>query len=97
MREIKAPLDKIVSKYSEKDFIDILDELGKEISSLKAIKGRKQHLTDYINIGKEVLFFLSSGIKPTGMSDYDFNKLKPMIKMLVEKGQLKESVMTYFD
>jgi len=90
-------IDKIVYKYSDSDFMHAVFELEKEINRLKSIKPRKQHLTDYINAGREILFFLGSGIKPHGLSDADFMKLKPMIKNMSDKGQLDKKIMGYFD
>jgi hypothetical protein len=90
-------IDNIVDKYKDKEFFDIIFELEKEVVRLKLIKGRKQHLTDYINSAKEVLFFLQSGIKPAGISDWEFRKMKPLIEKLVEKGNLKKEIMGCFE
>ena len=43
------------------------------------------------------LFFLKSGIKPAGISDWDFQSFRPVIEKLVEKGQLKSTILSLFE
>ena len=43
------------------------------------------------------LFFLRYGIKPAGISDWDFQSFRPAIEKLVEKRQLKSTILGLFE
>jgi len=42
------------------------------------------------------LFLLRKGIKPAGVSDWDFQSFRPVIEKLVEKGQLQSTILSWF-
>jgi hypothetical protein len=90
-------LDNIVEKYKDKELFEIITELQREVSRLKSTKGRAEKFNDYINSAREVLFFLQSGVKPSGLTSFEFNKIKPMVEKLVEKGNLKKEILDYFE
>jgi len=94
---MKYSIEKIAKQYSDKELINILDGLIREVGRLKAIRKRNHEQTEYMRAAGEVLFFLQSGIKPAALDNDEFMALKPLIQELVDKGNLKKEIMAYFD
>lgn len=59
-------------------------------------KQHKYEAAKYREIQGGFLFFLRYGIKPAGISDWDFQSFRPVIEKLVEKGQLKSTILSLF-
>lgn len=51
----------------------------------------------YEELLRDFVFFLGHGIKPAGISDLDFRSFRPAIEKLVEKGQLKSTILGLFE
>ena len=57
-------------------------------------KQHKYEAAKYREIQGRFLFFLRYGIKPSGITDEDFQSFRPVIEKLVEKGQLKSTILS---
>jgi len=88
-------VDRFIRRCISLDFPELLGFVAKkrEENSNKR-KDSFEHLrARFCDFVHEFSFFLQSGIKPFGMSDSDFQKTKPIIEKLVEKGQFNDSVL----
>jgi len=73
-------------------------EVRKRSFSVKgAVKARKQGSIEYAELLKGLIFFLSSEMKPLGVSDWDFRLFRPLCEKLVKKGQLKSETLELFE
>ena len=59
-------------------------------------KQYKHRAIEYRELLGGFLFFLRYGIKPSGVSELDFQSFRPAIEKLVEKGQLKSTILSLF-
>ena len=63
----------------------------------QAWKNRKWAIQEYSKFLRDFLFFMRNPtIKPDGISDRDFQSLRPVCENLVKRGQLKPEVMNFF-
>ena len=93
-------IERIIDKsYNEMvDAAEIETHTTESISSgIKGcIENRKAGSPQYIQKLKKFLFFLKQGIIPHGADMFDISLYKKVTKVLVEKGDLKESALDIF-
>ena len=64
----------------------------------ETVKNKKWNNTEYVNFLKGFLFFMrGSGIKPSSVSDSDFQLFRPVCVSLVQKEQFKPEIMDFFE
>ena len=96
-----------LNSISDLNYLEMIREAEREgtaveraLSPGKGIKGiDKQYRYKAIKYNELLggfLFFLKYGIKPAGVSDLDFCSFRPAIEKLVEKGQLKSTILSLF-
>jgi hypothetical protein len=96
----------LIKKYINKDLFDIIYELSSEIERLDKLHLNINHksnrhlsayqLREYREYAGDFLFFLNSGITPAGIGIDGLKFFLPIINNLVDKGQLKQSVLDRF-
>ncbi|MDR2004085.1 MAG: hypothetical protein LBQ74_13720 [Prevotella sp.] len=94
-------VNNFINKCIGLDFPDLLifshDEYKSTLNRLGKIdRDTNYKIMRYNDFVHEFLFFIQSGIKPAGMRDDDFNRTKPIIEKLVEKGQLKRTILEMY-
>jgi hypothetical protein len=97
-------INNLVSKYQDKNFIDILSELTKEVNHLDNLhRNIKKHkdiseyqFQEYRKYAGDFLYFLNTGGTPAGIGIDGLKKFLPIITNLVDKGQLKKDVLERF-
>ena len=97
-----------LNSISDLDYPEVIKEAEREartvergLSPGKGVKGiDKQYeysARKYVELFGGFLFLLMHGIKPDGVSDYDFLSFRPAIEKLVKKGQLKSTILSLFE
>ena len=90
-----------LTKILNKDWHDIIFDTDSAIRSAENIKvkGRddEYYKSSYLIYVKSIGFFLQSVVKPAGLSDSEFQQLKPLIQNLIDKGQWKAESIKVFD
>lgn len=105
MRQYNFPA--YLNSISNLDYFEMIREASREAtfveSALSPGRGRKgidkQHEDEaikYRSLLGAFVFFLRYGIKPTGITDEDFQSFRPVIEKLVGKGQLKSTILSLF-
>ncbi len=97
-------IESLVKKYKDKDLPVIWSELTSEVIHLDKLfsKYRPKHnssdngLKEYREYAGDFLFFLNTGVTPVGIGIEGLRILLPVIKNLVEKGQLKKEILDRF-
>jgi len=90
-------IKKIIEKYLNSDYIGIIEGLNKEIAIMMRLGKPSNDDIEYIKASKEILFLLQYGIKPFGLDNYNIVLIKPLIQNLIDKGQLKNEIISIFD
>lgn len=96
-----------LNSISNLDYFEMIREAEREAMTVERAlspgRGRKgidkQHKYEAVKYNVLLggfLFFLKIGIKPAGVSDLDFQSFRPVIEKLVEKGQLKSTILGLF-
>jgi len=62
-----------------------------------AVDRRESGSLEFINKLKGLLSWLHHGRRPNGISEYDFQLIKPLAERLVEKGQLNLLALDEFE
>jgi len=103
---IESPYDfkKFIEDIREKDYPEIV--LAAERAAYEAerksfrikgsVKAREQGSLRYIDLLKKFLFFMNHGVKPAGITDWDFLMFRSVCENLVKKGQFKPEVLDIF-
>lgn len=97
-------IDNLVSKYKDKDFIDIVIELTKEVQHLDNLwKNHHKHkevsayeLERYRKYAGDFLYFMNTGGTPAEIGLNGLRHFLPVINNLVEKKQFKLDVLDRF-
>lgn len=95
-------IKKLVLKYQDKNYAEILTELTKEVTHLDQLYAKLKRseydngLTDYRTHAGDFLFFINSGAVPAGIGLSGLKLFLPIIVNLVDKGQLKPEVLNLF-
>jgi hypothetical protein len=98
--------NKFLNSVQELDFIDLMGRINAEVRRAKNITIRRrsdpareiQHQQqNYISLLKGLGFLLYHGMQPAGVNDQDFLLYLPLIKRLVEKGQLTSGILLLFN
>lgn len=88
------------------EFIEAYGKTSEEHRSIEPLARRelrkKGALQEYRIISyerklRDLLFWFNSCVKPAGLSDSEFQLIKPLCVKLVEKGNLKETALAAFD
>lgn len=61
-----------------------------------APRERERGCPQYARLLSGFIFFLGNGVKPSGVSDYDFPRFLPVVRHLVEIGQLRPDTLRLF-
>lgn len=97
----KFDIDKFLKNQEGKDYLDILTSCHQEHTWLNNIKPKDRdeqyYWQKYYSFLGGFTFLLSQGIKPASMNDDDFMSIKPIIKSLVDKKQLKPEMLDLFN
>jgi hypothetical protein len=97
-----------LNSISDLDYPKMIQEAGQEgmrvqrvLSPGRGIKGidkqYKYKAQKYEELLRGFVFFLRYGTRPSGISDWDFQSFRPVIEKLVEKGQLKSTILSLFE
>jgi len=101
----KLDIKKHISNIASLDLAEMIDSNAKHIRELEKIKMKNKTPDDryynglrlkYIDDLKKLGFLLYSGSKPIGVDDDIFLSFKPLIEILVNKGQLNETALDIF-
>lgn len=97
--------DDFVTHVKEKEIGDILSLAQQECYEAErkmaggnrgAPKARQEGCPHYVSLLKGLIFFLGNAIKPDGVSDWDFQKYKPIVDILVKKEVMKADLWLSF-
>ena len=95
-------LNNFVLKYQDKEYINIIIDLNKEVQHLDALYSRLKKneydngLVAYREYLGDFLFYLNSGVVPAGIGKKGLMMFLPILENLVQKGQLKSEVLDLF-
>ena len=99
-------LDKFLNQIKNLDYLDLLTSLNNEISNVESIKipRKNQYKRNieylqikYISDLKGLGFLLSQGIKPATIDNNTLLKFKPILKELIDKKQLKATILNLIE
>lgn len=62
-----------------------------------AVKRRQEGSVEFVANLKELLFWLGNGIKPHGLTEGEFQMLRPLCVNLIAKNQLKPEALEVFN
>lgn len=101
----KYDIYKFLDKIKNKNIHDIIEYGVEEIHKTKrdsynikgASKNRELGSVEYATELKAFLFFITDKIKPLGIDESLFQSFKPICKNLVEKEQLNNNIMKFFN
>ena len=93
-----------IERVKDMDYKDIMNYGDREIARMERISylnpGDENNInmenTKYSEQIKEFLLFISQGIKPVGVSPYDFRLYRIVVEYLVAKGQMKPETIEIF-
>ena len=97
-------LEKLVDKYKDKSYIDIIVELTKEVQHLDNLwikpklvpTDQRYELEKYRDYAGDLLYFMNTGGTPATIGLNGLRRFLPIISNLVEKGQLTKDVLDRF-
>lgn len=98
-------IEELVQKYQDKDIIELRESLTAEVKELDRIyfyPGKYKHISSdhkfmkYRDYAGDFLCFLNTGITPATIGIEGLKHFLPIIRNLVEKGQLKKEVLNIF-
>ena len=97
-------IDRFIETVKSMDYPDIIRHANDECAKLEAahrrIKGRRARgqsgLMSHVDFLKGFLFFIQGHGRPHGLSDHEFQKIRPVVQALVDKGQFKDEVLNWF-
>ena len=97
-------IDEYINRCCKMGFLEICDYSQKEYSNIKKMNLDNKEIREYKYLIKkyqdfihEFLFFLTSGMKPSGMKEEDFQRIMPIIKHLVDVVQMNVNVLKIFE
>ena len=93
-----------IDKVKDMDYVDIMNYGDGEVARMEslpdskpgAVIDRDMGSTNYTEQIKAFLFFMSKGIKPIGISEYDFKLYRIVVEYLVIKEQMKPEAIEIF-
>jgi hypothetical protein len=93
-----------IEKVKDMDYQDIIDYGEKEISEMESISHSNNgadidgiiESAKYSKQIKAFLSFMSKGMKPAGVSAYDFRLYRIVVEFLVAKEQMKPEAIEIF-
>ena len=96
-------IDKLLADCLKKSLIDLIEFLTKKVDTIDTIHrnmGKRDpeeyRLIKYKQTVGELLFFLNTGVKPSALTDNEFQLYRPIIQNLVNMGNLSEDALKYF-
>jgi len=88
----------------EKDYPEIIRLAEQELREARNLpwrgvdKGKRECIIAYGTFLRSFLFFMrGSGIRPSSLSDEDFQLLRPVCERLVQKGQFIPEIIDFFN
>ena len=98
-------ISKFIDRVEDKDRLEIIRLAVQEVNYLEpklfrvkgAVERRKRGGCEYVAQLKEFIFFMRFEIKPTGVKDWIFRLYRPVCEKLVEKGQMKSTILDFFE
>jgi len=93
-----------IEKVKDMDYKDIMNYGNREIARMESMSYLNHGVENNINIDntkyseqiKAFLLFISQGIKPMGVSTYDFRLYRIVVEYLVAKEQMKPEAIEIF-
>jgi hypothetical protein len=93
-----------IDKVKDMDYHDIMEYGEREIVGMESMsysnpggeKDRDEESFKYTEQVKAFLLFMGQGIKPVGVSGYDFRLYRIVVEYLVAKGQMKPEAIEIF-
>ncbi|PSL26452.1 hypothetical protein [Chitinophaga ginsengisoli] len=93
-----------IAEAIKKDFTNLFIHCENELKWLDGIKFNtasqyrdwEWRIKEYREFIHEFTYILHTGNKPSGMKESDFKRTKPIIEALVEKGQLKSTILNIY-
>jgi|GEM_PF-4097957 len=91
-------LDKFIVSLTDKNYLEMLNSLNKEIRNVETIKiptkSQYKRDVDYLHVNyifdlKGLSFLLGQGMKPSGVKIEILKKFKPILEELVKKRTTK--------
>ncbi|PRD56741.1 hypothetical protein [Sphingobacterium gobiense] len=96
-------LSDFISKYKDADYITLITEVPKEVQQLDARYLRLKRneddngLTYYRKHVGDFLFYLNTGVVPSGIQITGLREFLPIIEDLVRKGQFNATALDIFN
>jgi len=93
-----------IEQVKDMDYQDIMNYGDREVARMESMSYLNPGAEDNINMGKTkyseqikaFLLFMSQGIKPMGVSAYDFRLYRIVVEYLVAKEQMKPETIEIF-
>jgi len=93
-----------IERVKDMDYQDIMNYGDREVARMKGISNVNpgaenninMEITKYSEQIKAFLLFMSQGIKPMGVSAYDFRLYRIVVEYLVAKEQMKPETIEIF-
>jgi hypothetical protein len=93
-----------IERVKDMDYKDIVNYGEREVARMESTSYLHPGAEDIINMEKikyseqikAFLLFMSQGIKPRGVSAYDFRLYRIVVEYLVAKGQMKPETIEIF-
>ena len=93
-----------IEQVKDMDYQDIMKYGDREVARMESISYLNPGAEDNINMEKTkyseqikaFLFFMSQGIKPMGVSGYDFRLYRIVVEYLIAKDQMKPETIEIF-
>lgn len=104
MARFPYDIEDFIEQVKDKDYHEILRLAAEEGSRVQrasykvrgATEARRQGSPQYARLLGGLVFFLKSGVKPSGIDDWDFQRFRPIAENLVRKDQFKPEVLCLF-
>lgn len=98
---MKYSIENLTLKYQDKSWMEIIDELSKEVRALDRVYNKLKYPLDYEGerisayrkYAGDLLFYLNCGVIPAGIGIEGMQNFIPIIKNLVDKGHLKNEAL----
>jgi len=98
-------IDAFLEEISGLSYHDIIKECNKKsfgaeqqsYNTAGAVNARKNGSESFFSLIGDLLFLLQNGMRPSGISDFNFFKFKPIITILVNNKELNKEALDVFN